>query len=71
ELRIWVEQEDALPRLNEILTEQKGGSSRIVLLPGVAETCDVEIRLRGGYRVTPLLGQKLKMLEGISRVEQV
>lgn len=71
ELRIWVEQEGALPRLNEILTEQKGGSSRVVLLPGVAETCDVEIRLRGGYRVTPLLGQRLKMLDGISRVEQV
>ncbi|CEF57002.1 DNA polymerase III subunit alpha [Acetobacter ghanensis] len=71
EMRIWLEKEDALPALQTVLSEQKGGAGRIVLLPGVAESCDVEIRLRGGYKVTPLLGQKLRTLVGISRVEQV
>ena len=71
EMRIWLEKEDALPALQTVLSEQKGGAGRIVLLPGVAESCDVEIRLRGGYKVTPLLGQKLRTLAGISRVEQV
>ncbi|MBO1326605.1 DNA polymerase III subunit alpha [Acetobacter sp. TBRC 12305] len=71
ELRIWLEREDALPHLQTALQDQKGGAGRIVLLPGVTDSCDVEIRLRGGYRVTPLLGQKLRTLPGISRVEQV
>ncbi|MGO2958696.1 MAG: DNA polymerase III subunit alpha [Acetobacter sp.] len=71
ELRVWVEKEDALAQLCDILNSQRGGPGRITLLPGVADTCDVEVRLKGGYKVTPLLGQRLKTLPGISRVEQV
>lgn len=71
EMRVWVEREDALAQLSALLNEQRGGPGRIVLMPGLDETCDVEVRLKGGYRVTPLLGQKLKTLPGISRVEQV
>ncbi|OUI96964.1 DNA polymerase III subunit alpha [Acetobacter indonesiensis] len=71
ELRVWVEQEAVLAQLSQLLNEQRGGAGRVVLMPGLDETSDVEVRLKGGYRVTPMLSQKLKTLEGISRVEQV
>ena len=71
ELRVWLEREEALPLLSSMLGEVKGGSGRVVLLPGVADSCDVEIRLRGSYRVTPVLGQKLRAVPGVCKVEQV
>lgn len=71
EMRVWIEKEEALAQLCEILNSQRGGPGRITLLPGMDETCDVEVRLKGGYKVTPLLGQRLKTVSGISRVEQV
>ncbi|GCD53212.1 DNA polymerase III subunit alpha [Acetobacter pasteurianus] len=71
EMRVWLEKPDALPDLQAILEPQKGGAGRVVLLPGVADSCDVEVRLRGRYKVTPVLGQRLRTLSGVSRVEQV
>ncbi|MFT8655735.1 MAG: DNA polymerase III subunit alpha [Acetobacter papayae] len=70
-MRVWLEGVHALPPLQALLDEQKGGAGRIVLMPGVAESRDVEVRLKGGYKVTPVLAQKLRTVPGISKVEQL
>ena len=70
-LRVWVGGEEALPQLRETLEQQRGGMGRVVLLPDVSGERDVELRLKGLYRVTPQLSQRLKTFTGISRVEQV
>lgn len=70
-MRVWLDGVHALPPLQALLDEQKGGAGRIVLMPGVAESRDVEVRLKGGYKVTPVLAQKLRTVPGISKVEHI
>lgn len=69
ELRIWVEREDALPAIREMLESVKGGRGRVVLLPSLEETRDVEIVLPTSYRVTPRLAERLNTINGIHRLE--
>jgi DNA polymerase-3 subunit alpha len=41
-----------------------------MLLPSVGEACDVEVTLRGSYRVSPILVQALRTVHGVERAEQ-
>ncbi|MBM9403225.1 DNA polymerase III subunit alpha [Gluconacetobacter azotocaptans] len=70
ELRIWFDREDALTPIQAILAEERGGRGKIVLLPSVAETRDVEVTLSGAYRVTPRIAHMIRAVEGVGRVEQ-
>ncbi|MXV35422.1 MULTISPECIES: DNA polymerase III subunit alpha [unclassified Saccharibacter] len=70
ELRIWVEQEDALPAIRDMLEGVQGGRGRVVLLPSLEETSDVEVKLPTSYRVTPRLAERLKTIKGVGALEQ-
>ncbi|GAA4490571.1 DNA polymerase III subunit alpha [Gluconacetobacter tumulicola] len=70
ELRIWFDREDAVPPIHDILSDSRGGRGKVVLLPSVAETRDVEVTLRGAYRVTPRMAQTIRAVAGVARVEQ-
>ncbi len=70
ELRIWFDREDAVPPIHDILADSRGGRGKVVLLPSVAETRDVEVTLRGAYRVTPRMAQAIRAVAGVARVEQ-
>ena len=70
ELRVWIDHETALDPLHDMLESVKGGRGRIVLLPTLEETQDIEIRLPGFYRITPRLAEQMHTLEGIQKLEQ-
>lgn len=70
ELRIWVEQQDALPAIRDMLEGVQGGRGRVVLLPSLEETSDVEVKLPTSYRVTPRLAERLKTIKGVGSLEQ-
>ncbi|MBB2168727.1 DNA polymerase III subunit alpha [Gluconacetobacter aggeris] len=70
ELRIWFDREEAVPPIHDILSDSRGGRGKVVLLPSVAETRDVEVTLRGAYRVTPRMAQAIRAVAGVARVEQ-
>lgn len=70
ELRIWFDQAAALEPIRDVLHGIGGGRGRVILLPSVAETRDVELTLAERYRVTPRVAQMIKAIEGVGRVEQ-
>ena len=69
-MRIWVDRPAAVASVQDLLRRERGGRGRVVLLPCLDETSDVEIALPDPYIVTPRLAQALKRLEGVSRVEE-
>lgn len=70
EMRVWLRQSAALPSLSEMLEEMRGGHGRVVLLPSLEETQDVEILLPGTYRVTPRLAERMRTIRGVEKAEQ-
>jgi DNA polymerase-3 subunit alpha len=69
-IRIWLSQTAAIPHIRAILERERKGRGRVTLLPRVGETQDVEITLPGGFNVTPMLAQALKLVTGVERVEE-
>lgn len=69
EIRVWVDQPEAARGIQALLSDQKGGKGRIVLVPAVTETTAVEVALRGRYPVTPRLGEMLRAIPGVQRVD--
>ncbi|MXV44591.1 DNA polymerase III subunit alpha [Saccharibacter sp. 17.LH.SD] len=69
ELRVWIDRQEALEQIRETLEPLRGGRGRVVLLPSLAETRDVEITLPLSYRVTPRLAERLSTIQGVNRLE--
>ncbi|MBS4074555.1 DNA polymerase III subunit alpha [Ameyamaea chiangmaiensis] len=70
EMRVWFDRPDAVSGIQEVVEAHRGGRGRIVLLPSVAETRDVEVRLAARYSVTPRMIERLRLVRGVERVEQ-
>jgi DNA polymerase III subunit alpha len=70
-MRIWLNATAAVPHIRGILERESKGRGRVVLLPRLEGEQDVEIALPGGFNVTPMLAQALKMVPGVERVEEV
>ena len=68
-LRIWLEATEAVPHIRNLL-ERERGRGRVVLVPRVENEREIEIALPGGYNVTPRLTQSIKLLAGVTRVEE-
>jgi len=70
-IRVWLQQTEAVPHIRTLLEREGKGRGRVVLVPQIADTQEVEIPLPGGFNVTPRLAQALKLLAGVERVEDV
>ncbi len=70
-MRIWLDQSAAVPHIRAILDRERRGRGRVVLLPRLGDSQDVEIELPGGFNVTPKLAQALKLIPGVEKVEEV
>ena len=70
-MRIWLGQSAAVPHIRAILDRERRGRGRVVLLPRLGDSQDVEIELPGGFNVTPKLAQALKLIPGVEKVEEV
>ena len=54
----------------EELERERGVRGRVVLVPALEPGQEVEISLPGDYVVTPKLGQAIKTVRGVERVEE-
>ena len=70
EMRIWVDRPGAVEEIRGILARERGGRGKVVVLPCLDETQDVELTLPDAYMVTPRLAQTLKLVTGVARVEE-
>ncbi|WP_428394023.1 DNA polymerase III subunit alpha [Lichenicoccus sp.] len=70
EMRIWVERPEALASIGAILHRERGGRGRVVLMPCLDASQDLEVALPEPYRVTPRLAQALKLVAGVVRIEE-
>ncbi len=70
EMRVWLDRPEALEPIRAILSRERGGRGRVVLLPCLDETQDLEVSLPEAYMVTPRLAQALKLVAGVARVEE-
>ena len=70
ELRIWIDRPMAVQEVRSLLGPEKGGRGRVVLLPCLDDTSDVEVTLPEAYMVTPRLAQALKRVPGVARVAE-
>jgi DNA polymerase III subunit alpha len=70
-LRVWLERTEAVGHIRTLLEREGRGRGRVVLIPRLDASQDVEIALPGGFNVSPRLLQAMKMLPGIERVEDL
>jgi DNA polymerase-3 subunit alpha len=70
-MRVWLQQTEAVDHIRTILTREAGGRGRVVLVPQIDATQDVEITLPGCFNVTPRLAQALLQIPGVGRVEEM
>ena len=70
ELRIWIDRPMAVHEVRSRRGAETGGRGRVVLLPCLDHTSDVEVTLPEAYMVTPRLAQALKRVPGVARVAE-
>ncbi len=69
-MRIWLRETAAVPHIQALLSREGQGRGRVILVPRLGDTQDVEIPLPGGFNVSPRLAQAMKAMPGIERVEE-
>ena len=70
-LRVWLDRSEAVPHIRAVLTREGEGRGTVTLIPRIDEAQAVEVTLPGRWHVSPRLGQALKSLPGVERVEEV
>ncbi len=70
-IRIWLQQTEAVAHIRTLLEREGKGRGRVVLVPHIDSTQEVEIPLPGGFNVSPRLAQALKVMPGVERVEDL
>jgi DNA polymerase-3 subunit alpha len=70
-LRIWLNETAAVPHIRAMLTAEGQGRGEVVLCPRLDEHREAEIKLPGRFNVSPKLAAALKILPGVSSVEEI
>ncbi|APH57092.1 DNA polymerase III alpha subunit [Granulibacter bethesdensis] len=71
-MRVWLKDNADIGQIRAVLSRpDTKGKGHVVLIPRLNEDQEVEIELPGGFNVTPRLGQALKLVPGVERVEEV
>jgi DNA polymerase-3 subunit alpha len=70
-LRLWLEQTAAVDHIRKVLEREGRGRGRVVLVPVTGPGQEVEIALPGGFNVSPRLLQAMKVLPGVSEVQEL
>ncbi len=68
-LRIWLDREEAVPSLKSLLEREGRGRGRVILAPRTGAAARPELRLPGGFNVSPRLAQAVKLIPGVELVE--
>ncbi|MBE9604953.1 DNA polymerase III subunit alpha [Acetobacteraceae bacterium H6797] len=69
ELRLWIEKEEAVPLVRDLLEREGRGKGTVIIIPRLGPGQEVELALPGRFNVSPRLAQAMKVLPGIAQVE--
>ncbi|MCC7428295.1 MAG: DNA polymerase III subunit alpha [Alphaproteobacteria bacterium] len=70
-VRVWLGGAEAVARIKELIQREGAGKGRVYLVPRLSPAEEAEIALPGGWKVTPRLNQVLRLLPGVTAVEEV
>ena len=68
-LKIWLDREEAIPSLKALFEREGRGKGCIILVPKTGAPKRLEMRLPGGFNVSPRLAQAAKLVPGVELVE--
>jgi DNA polymerase-3 subunit alpha len=67
-MRVVIERPDAVDPLRQILEREGRGKGQVILVPRLGPGQEVEVKLPGGWNVSPRLMQALKVQPGVAQV---
>jgi DNA polymerase-3 subunit alpha len=70
-IRLWLDGIAAVDPIRAILTREGRGRGRVVLVPRTGPGQEVELALPGGFNIGPRILQAMKVLPGVSEVEEI
>lgn len=70
-IRLWLDQTEAVDHIRVLLDREGRGKGRVVLVSVTGPGQEVEMALPGGFNVGPRLLQAMKVLPGITSVEEL
>ena len=70
-LKIYIEDQSAVALMRELLEREGKGRGEVSLMARVDATTEAEVKLKGGYRITPGLLQAVKAIPGIADVQEM
>ncbi|WP_137124190.1 DNA polymerase III subunit alpha [Roseomonas sp. HF4] len=70
-IRLWLDGIAAVDPIRAILTREGRGRGRVVLVPRTGPGQEVELALPGGFNIGPRVLQAMKVLPGVSEVEEI
>ena len=70
-IRLWLDEVAAVEPIRAILAREGRGRGRVVLVPRTGPGQEVEVALPGGFNVSPRVMQAMKVLPGVSAVEEI
>ncbi|MBR0672369.1 DNA polymerase III subunit alpha [Neoroseomonas soli] len=70
-VRLWLDGIAAVDPIRAILTREGRGRGRVVLVPRTGPGQEVELALPGGFNIGPRVMQAMKVLPGVSAVEEI
>ena len=70
-IRLWLDEVAAIDPIRVLLEREGRGRGRVVLVPRTGPGQEVELALPGGFNVGPRLMQAMKVVPGVSAVEEI
>ncbi|ONG59080.1 DNA polymerase III subunit alpha [Pseudoroseomonas deserti] len=68
-LRLWIDDPAAIDPVRDMLTREGPGRGRVILIPRLGDSQELEVVLPGAWNVSPRLAQAIKVVPGVSTVE--
>jgi DNA polymerase-3 subunit alpha len=70
-IRLWLDEVTAVDPIRAVLAREGRGRGRVVLVPRTAPGQEVEVALPGGFNIGPRVMQAMKVLPGVSAIEEI
>jgi len=70
-LRVWLSETAAVAHIRALLAQEGSGRGEVYLCPRLDANREAEIKLPGRFNISPRLAAALKVMPGISAVEEV
>ncbi|MBW6397574.1 DNA polymerase III subunit alpha [Roseomonas sp. HJA6] len=70
-IKLWLDDLAGIDPIQALLTREGRGRGRVVLVPRTGPGQEVEVALPGGFNIGPRVMQAMKVLPGVSAVEEI